>query len=417
MSLIGAAIAGGLQGGGEAAKASLGSMQDAVQKEELTRLANKLDEQKQMRIQANNQQFLSAQASEDRTFRTSERLGNEKFLSTQQQGLFAHQEKVSSEDRASREKIAAANDRTSKAVAGIHAASARSNMLLSLSAPHMQMLADGSIGMVSNSMGKDGKWSTTYSPVNDASGQPIKGPRTMTDAMKLQVEQYGRDIQDANKALVKISETGIVDPKNPEIVRLQKIINNKTQLQNVIFGKEFWNNTTDSPDRIIAELKDAKGSAPPADQIKAVLDTRQRMFQQTFGVEQANKWRAEIDKGLSFKQEPSASSAKPDAPASAPNPRASTPVSPEPKGLIADKLKFGGFGESNRSRGSRDPAPYQAKFDSGIAAYEKMPEATPRQRSAKLAAASKLEEFSGYLTADQQARAALLKDDLTRLSR
>jgi hypothetical protein len=76
-AILAGALAGAAQGGGEAAQRSLYSMQDAQQREDLVKMQNQLDEQKQMRI-------LEAQQS---------------FAKEQQGALFAHQDQSDEKQR------------------------------------------------------------------------------------------------------------------------------------------------------------------------------------------------------------------------------------------------------------------------------------------------------------------------------
>jgi hypothetical protein len=258
MSLIGAAIAGGLQGGGEAAKVSLGSMQDAVQKEELTRLANELDEQKQMRIQANNQQFLSAQAGEDRKFRTSERLGTETFTATQQKDRFAHEADQGDKERTSRKEISAASNatqiRSSQISAGAHLQAAR----MQLEKPVLQQGADGTFTALSFKIQPDGSYRQVATQVLGADNKPLVGKRDLTDRDKLELTNLQGQLLEKKKAIDKARTEGTA---TPELVKKLADEGDAIQVRyNKTAGIPAWELTQDDPRTVLSEALKSKAS-------------------------------------------------------------------------------------------------------------------------------------------------------------
>jgi len=280
---------------------------------------------------------------------------------------------------------------------------------MQLEKPVLQQGADGTFTALSFKIQPDGSYKQVATQVLGADNKPLVGKRDLTDRDKLELTNLQGQLLEKKKAIDKARTDGTA---TPDLVKKLADEGDAIQVRyNKTAGIPAWELTQDDPRTVLSEALKSKASPEVMQKLIAGGESK-------YGP----AWKAQFDSlmrqitPIGEAAKPS-EVAKPSPPASTSSPRTFTPTGAEPKGLIADNLNYGGFGESNRSRGSRDPAPYQAKFDSGIAAYDKMPEATPRQRSAKLTAARDLENISGYLTGDQKARAASLKDDLTRLSR
>jgi hypothetical protein len=330
MSLIGAAIAGGLQGGGEAAKASLGSMQDAVQKEELTRLANELDEQKQMRIQANNQQFLSAQASEDRTFRAGESDKTRTHETGMQTNLFAQNSKENALNRTSEEKRTAATNATSRAVAGIHADSAYRVAAMNMAKPTVTQGADGGMFTISFVPNKSGGIDAVTAPLLGTDKKQIFGKSDLTDAQKAQAAAFQARGMEAQKALykAKTDPAAMADPK--KLDEIQADVDKSFMEYNKIYKIAPWTNTSFEPLDYANSIK-SSANKPSPEQIQTTLDAKAKMF----GTIEGQLWKNAVLQQLSPSAQAPATPGKPEPPKPAPlNPNA-----PPPPSLAPDKVK------------------------------------------------------------------------------
>jgi hypothetical protein len=289
MSLIGAAIAGGLQGGGEAAKASLGSMQDAVQKEELTRLANELDEQKQMRIQANNQQFLSKEAGVDRAFKAGEsqlaRVHDTGLLSTK----LAHESVQGDKERASKKEISAASNaahiQSTRISAGAHLEAAR----LQLSKPTPTMDASGNMFMLSSAQNKKGEWVSSVTPLTDpTSGKQIVARTDLSARAQLEL----KGLQDLKLEKVKAIDKALSDPATtPEIIKKLQDQADDIQIRwnaTAGGGVPLWQSTQYDPQEIVSKALGVLSKNPSG--VQKMLDEGTSRF--------GSAWKEKVEEGI-----------------------------------------------------------------------------------------------------------------------
>lgn len=152
-SIIGSAIAGGLQGGGAAAEKSLASSQDALQKEDLIKMQNQLDEAKQMRILEATQAYDKSKTEGEHTFQVGRDTANFAHQDTRQDKDIAAQTSLHQMDNKSAERRTAMSVGGELAAANIHASIARAQLAAEQNRGTVHDLADGTLGFIPNNGG------------------------------------------------------------------------------------------------------------------------------------------------------------------------------------------------------------------------------------------------------------------------
>lgn len=238
--ILGAALAGGVSGAGQAGKEALQSQQQFMEKQDLINQQEQLDEQKQLRIQEAHHQFLN----------------------TQQENLFAHEDTTQASqqafqggqgdaNRANALDVTSAQGENAMAVEKVRAATemaiSQATQSTALQVARMAHLSQSIVStgdgtMYNVGLGNDGKPTSTM--LTQADGSPLKGPKNMDASTGLFVKAL---MEQADLAKKNGDEAGADMATNRMSMLLQG-----------------------------ASLKDVMGisatDVPPSDALKALVD-------------------------------------------------------------------------------------------------------------------------------------------------
>lgn len=206
--ILGAALAGGLQGAGQAAQTSLGLQQKQLGEQDLLKMQEDLDEQKLMRLQESQQTFQGQQATQAQNFQQqmqAEQLGAQQNMEGDREDNALEIAKNSNATE-----LAAANIHVGGEIAAAKIAASASlmNAKLAVSGRNIQTLADGS--MVSIGFDPSTNTQTVRPLLDPTTGQPIKGAKNLSESQI----KIGASYLDQASALLKL------DPQNPEAQKM-----------------------------------------------------------------------------------------------------------------------------------------------------------------------------------------------------
>lgn len=236
--ILGAALAGGAEGAGGAAKDSMKSMQDTIQKQDLVKMQSDLDYQKQSALQQSQQNFLQGQQQNQFGHEDTTLEKTQGFQAGQTDKEIAARATEGSADRANRLSIAEAERSTQLSIASMSNGIAQQHLNMMRNAT--TVITDASGKMFYSQVNPAGGTPAVTPVINPIDGSQMQGPKnvdtvTTLVAQSLMAESKANETLDPAKAAdlarqardimtgrTKPGDIGLKIPTGPDIDTLIK---------------------------------------------------------------------------------------------------------------------------------------------------------------------------------------------------